>query len=238
MAEEKYTDLTNAVYKILEFFPEEELLKNKAKDKALEIMENLVLVSLPDNPHANLTQKGKVASQTLKDIEILKSYLVLAKERGWIDKMNLMILLKEYDKVKEEIKPVAELINEEKAEKIPAPAEQKTAEIPVDNNVNKNIGTYDVPIISERQKKILEILQGQEKAQVADFKKIMPEVSKRTLRRDLDDLLKKQKVTRAGEWNHVFYQIFRSQTSENEEALPMDQNSQNNTDEDRTLLMS
>jgi predicted HTH transcriptional regulator len=60
---------------------------------------------------------------------------------------------------------------------------------------------------SIRQRKILETLVRSQKAQVSDFIKILPNITKRTIRRDLDDLLKKGKVIRVGEWNQVFYKI-------------------------------
>ncbi|MBI2050007.1 MAG: DeoR/GlpR transcriptional regulator [Candidatus Staskawiczbacteria bacterium] len=62
-------------------------------------------------------------------------------------------------------------------------------------------------MISERQKKILQILNEKGKAQVSDFKNVLIDVTKRTIRRDLDELLKNGKIVRVGEWNQVFYQI-------------------------------
>lgn len=195
--ENKYIQITDTVYKIIDFFPEGEPLKNKTKEKALEIMEKLVLVSLPDNPHPN-PQKGEIATQVLNDIEVLKSYLNFGKIQGWVDNLNLLIILKEYDKIKEEIKSIAVLPREEaKSEKI----------MPVDKLVGKEEEIVDENKVSTRQEEILRVLKTQGKAQVADFKKVMSNVSKRTLRRDLDDLLKRERVVRVGEWNQVFYQI-------------------------------
>ncbi len=118
----------------------------------------------------------------LEDIEVITSYLYFAKERGWISRMNLMITLKEYKEIKE-------LLGEKQ---------------PVDNNVNKK--EEDVKL-SDRKLKILEILKDKGKAQVSDIQKILVNVSKRTLRRDLDELLKTSKVKRFGEWNQVVYTL-------------------------------
>ena len=63
--------------------------------------------------------------------------------------------------------------------------------------------------LSFRQSKIVEILQTKEKAQVWELQKILPEVTKRTLRRDLDDLLGRKLIERQGEWNAVFYRLKR-----------------------------
>jgi len=61
--------------------------------------------------------------------------------------------------------------------------------------------------ISERQEKILAFLKEQGRAQVWQVKQVLPEVTKRTLRRDFESLLKKRLVERTGERNNTFYQI-------------------------------
>jgi DNA-binding transcriptional ArsR family regulator len=149
--------ITNAVYRLLDHLPDSDPLKNKAKEKALAILERA----------------------TDKDIETLQNYLELARSQGWLDAMNVMIINKEYGVLRDSI------------------AISKT---PIIQKVPK-IENY-----SGRQKAILELLLGQEKVQVADIIKKIPNVTKRTVRRDLDDLLKKGVVVRMGEFNHIFYQ--------------------------------
>jgi predicted HTH transcriptional regulator len=60
---------------------------------------------------------------------------------------------------------------------------------------------------SGRQEKILEILKEKGKAQVWELKQIFPEVSKRTLRRDFEQMLNQDLIERMGERNETFYQI-------------------------------
>lgn len=212
MAQSKYTELTDAIYRLLEFFPEQELLRQKTKEKALQILENLVLVCLPDGSN----QKGRIALQSIKDIEVLKSYLDLAKSRGWVESINLLIVFKEYDKIKEELRPIAELAQKGIIKEESDLGFKKNKQItPVDNIVNIPTRIVNLEgVLTARQDKILEILNTQEKAQVADFQKALTSVTKRTIRRDLDDLLRKGKVNRIGEFNQVFYKI-------NKEVLPV-----------------
>ncbi len=61
--------------------------------------------------------------------------------------------------------------------------------------------------ISERQEKIMAFLKEQGRAQVWQIKQILPEVTKRTLRRDFENLLKKGVIERVGERNDTFYQL-------------------------------
>jgi DeoR/GlpR family transcriptional regulator of sugar metabolism len=50
-------------------------------------------------------------------------------------------------------------------------------------------------------------LKEREKAQVMDLQEILPYVTKRTIRRDLDELLNTGQVLRMGEFNKVFYKV-------------------------------
>jgi DeoR/GlpR family transcriptional regulator of sugar metabolism len=63
-----------------------------------------------------------------------------------------------------------------------------------------------------RAKKILGLLDAKGKAQVWELQKVLPQVTKRTLRRDLDTLVQKGLLERKGQWNTVFYQ---TKTGEN-----------------------
>ena len=40
-----------------------------------------------------------------------------------------------------------------------------------------------------------------------DLQTILPDITKRTIRRDLDELLESGKITRLGDFNQVFYKI-------------------------------
>jgi predicted HTH transcriptional regulator len=63
------------------------------------------------------------------------------------------------------------------------------------------------PSINERQEKILEILKEKGKIQVGQVTEFFPNVSKRTLRRDFQKLVKKGIIERIGEKNKTFYQL-------------------------------
>jgi len=236
--EDKFVKITNAVYKILEFFPETEPLKNKAKEKALSIMENLTLsanrnaskddwITLKDCLPENVE---KASSELSKDIEILLSFLKLGKLQGWINDANFLIIYNEYEKIKEEIPqsfpayklPQKEVLKEDKpavsnfsppikneGPKVLSQSEGLKQDLFFINPTEEKEKEQDASenFISKRQNKILKFLKENKKAQVMDLKTILADVTKRTIRRDLDDLLKKGSIVRVGEWNQVFYQI-------------------------------
>ena len=227
--EERFLKITNAAYKVLDFFPEQDPLKNKAKEKALSIMENMPLV-LATNGWASL-QKEKALSQLLVDLDVFLSYLKVAKSQKWIDDINYLILSKEYKDIETEVKS---LIKKDEFSKILLEKiEDKNSKLqsqPFDtpstslgagaqgklagsNSNNQNIvetKQYNTSLeLTERQKKIMEILHSNEKTQVSDIIKFLPNITKRTIRRDLDGLLEMGKVVRVGEWNQIFYKIMK-----------------------------
>jgi len=194
--EEKILKLTNSVYKLLEFFPESDPLKNRAKDKALAIM----------------SAYGK--SSLEEDIDALLGYLWIAKTQGWLNPMNCLIISNEYEKIRKEATPamleltqklpgIEDLITVQKSK----PKEPKAIPSSVLNNMGADSIEAPIYFISERQTKIIEFLKKNEKAQVMDLQTILPNVTKRTIRRDLDDLLSKEKITRMGEFNQIFYKL-------------------------------
>ena len=231
----KFLKLTNTVYKVLEFFPESDPLKNRAKDKALSIMEHLVLIN--ETSGWASFQKEKVKVQLLEDIDIFLGYLWIGKSQSWLNSVNCLIITNEYEKIKKEIGPIIEPIMEltqklpgidssptnfelkevadEKEMFSPKLTEDKSilqesiqtsAESVLDNTEAKEEEIPDC-FVSNRQKKILEFLGKNEKAQVMDLQTILPDITKRTIRRDLDELLEAGKIARFGDFNQVFYKI-------------------------------
>ena len=166
--DEKLKKITATVYKVLEYFPESDPLKNRAKEKALAILEH----------------------PTKNDIDILLGYLFIGKSQGWLSSVNYLIFLNEYEKIRDNIKT-------------------STQEPPKAVLIREGVHRRDAPslVLPERQKVILEFLGKNEKAQVSDLQTVLPDVTKRTIRRDLDELLGKEKILRFGEFNRVVYKI-------------------------------
>lgn len=120
----------------------------------------------------------------VKDLEILDSFFEVAKAQNWVPMVELLSLQEEYNKIKAEIKKI-------------------------DKHPQKNVEVQAGQIISWRQEKILEFLKENGRAQVWQLKQILPEVTKRTLRRDFERLLKQGVIERIGERNNTFYQLKR-----------------------------
>lgn len=199
--EEKILKLTNAVYKVLEFFPESDPLKHRAKDKALFIMENVNLLTGVSGWASFQNEKTKL--QVAEDIDTLLGYLWIAKTQGWLNAMNYLIISNEYEKIRKNIKPYIEL-----TKRMPEPKLEQKIEPKIEIKVEPKIEAKKSEAkLSDRQEKIINYLGKNSKAQVMDLQKVLPKITKRTIRRDLDDLLKNNRIIRMGEFNQVFYKI-------------------------------
>jgi hypothetical protein len=226
--------LTNIVYKLLEFFPESDPLKNRAKDRALAIMEHLVLIDerSKECPGWTSFQSEKFKIQLSEDIDILLGYIWIGKSQGWLNSSNCLIVTNEYEKIKKGIKPAIELTqklpgidrisniekdfhpskNTDKESEQIEPKEQLS---PVLNNTESETTGFSISNkqddnlheLTERQKMIFEFIEKNGKAQVMDLQTILPDITKRTIRRDLDELLQSGKIIRMGDYNQVFYKI-------------------------------
>ena len=213
--------LTNTVYKVLEFFPESDPLKNRAKDKALAIMDNLVLVSEIRRPQgwvtlANTFDNKKIKVQILEDIEILLGYLWIGKTQGWLNSVNCLIIANEYEKIRNGIGPIVAPIVE-LTQKLPGIIDKSPAVAGQFDPLRQSSSEASEPVTipeerdlggeSDRQKLILDYLAKNEKAQVMDLQTVLPDITKRTIRRDLDELLEAGTIIRVGEFNQVYYKL-------------------------------
>ncbi len=171
-----------------------EFLQEKAsiKEVANQLLADLLLFC--ENTQVTMEHKRNILPRTLREIEALNVYFAKAKNSSPIDPKNFLILEKEYRKISKMLVGFLEQ-NNVSQEKQEDEAKKK-----------EDIGA---PAIPQRQQKILELLKNKEKAQVWEIQRVFPEVTKRTLRRDLDNLLTLNLIERKGEWNNVFYQYKR-----------------------------
>jgi len=119
-----------------------------------------------------------------ENLEILKKYFEVAKWQNWVSYFDILEIEKKYDKI---------------AIRDPVSV---TSRGPTSDNSDNSDKTLD-----SRKEKILEILKEKERIQVWEVNEILPDVTKRTLRRDFEQLLKQGLVQRIGERNDTFYKL-------------------------------
>ena len=181
---------------------------------------------------AALLKKTEICEEEIiNNLESLDSFFNVAKEQNWVSLSDLEIIQGNYDELKKEVEKqrikkinsqpslVLERIQKENETRKGAPVfsafpeeggnslEQNQQE---EEQRKEREKEKEKAILSERQEKILVFLKEQGRAQVWQVKQILPEVTKRTLRRDFENLLKKGIIERIGEKNNTFYQIKKS----------------------------
>ena len=191
MNKEFIVQLTNKLYHLSSLLPKKEPLRFEIRAVAAVVLKNAVLLI-----NSGYKKKDILISEMNNDLEILNSFFEVAKAQNWVSPAEILNLQQEYSKLKEDIGNLltVQLPNQTLASiLIAAPTKPSFA-----------ISTAQ---ISARQEQILAILKERQALQVKDLKIVFPQVSKRTLRRDFESLLKKGKVIRVGEKNNTFYQI-------------------------------
>ena len=206
MGEKDYfLKLTLAVYRVSEYFPEDEPLKNLIREKSSQVLAELVL--LRSNPGLIGEERERVFDQFLNNTEILLNYFDLAQKQNWVDPLNFLILKKEYNIIKGYFQPENEPKNNLGN---PGQIGQIGQIGQVGQKVGQEIGQNGS--LNDRCQVILNFLKENDKVQPQDFKKLFPQISKRTLRRDFKYPLEKQFIQRIGDKNTTFYTL-RGRTS-------------------------
>jgi len=217
MNKDKLIELTNKIYRMTLLFPKKEPLRYKMREVADEVLANFVFWETlrdfnPGSFAADWEERYRDSVfLTTKYLEILKSYFEVAKWQNWLSYFDVLEIEEEYDKIKSNFKKEIEDLKEgEKNLKIEPllpiipKVDKETDRNPVSvTNVEKGRNEK----LDPRKERILKILKEKNKAQVWEIKEILAEVSKRTLRRDFDQLLKLGLVERIGERNNTFYKL-------------------------------
>lgn len=196
-------NLTNEVYRLTLLFPKKEPLRDKMRALSDEVLASFV--SLPNEK--NKTSRLKLIKDSVKKIEILQSFCQVAANQNWVKPEELLQLEQKYNKMKEdflELKFVSGEPKKETKKKVKRINKKESPKVE-EKEKEKEGEPKGMITISPRQKKILDFLKKNERAQVWQIKEIFSDVSKRTLRRDFKSLLKEGLVKRKGERNNTYY---------------------------------
>jgi len=221
MQKKEIVELTNKIYRLTLLFPKKEPLRYKVRETADEILKDMVTWETINNSNPikfDISKKEEIIFEAEKNLEILKNYFKIAQWQNWVSYFDILKIEEEYDKIKCDFKKEIEFL--EKEEKDLKTKEfsqfQKTsgdsalAAVPVINanaSQTRAIKKAGGDILNGRQEKILNFLKEKGNAQVWQIKEIFPQISKRTLRRDFEQLLKKNIIQRIGEKNNTFYRL-------------------------------
>lgn len=206
-------ELTNKIYRQTLLFPKKEPLRYKIREVADEILANIInlesLTSSNPGKYAGIAnQKEKEIIFTIeKDLDVINSYFEIAKWQNWVNYFDILEIQEEYDRIKcnliEEIKRIEVKEEIENIDK----STEKILITGLNQIENKSQITTKKIKLEPRKEKILKILERIERIQVGEINKLFPEVSKRTIRRDFQKLVKQGIIERLGERNNTFYRL-------------------------------
>lgn len=187
-----FIKLTLAVYRVTDLFPEGEPLKFKIRELSNDILADLILASA-----INQGKDFEDKQRSLSRMEIMDGYLDLAQAHDWADHRNYLVLRTEYSKIKEWLDSTFQ----NKVQKVENPNIKET--MPSNNSVN------EIMINGGRRAKIIEHLEGNGRVQIGQLSQIFPDISRRTLVRDLDGLFRSGYIRRIGNGRAAYYDLIR-----------------------------
>ena len=227
MDKSHFINLTLTVYRVTDLFPEKEPLRFLVRRKVNQILADLVLLehyfreqSLVNHQSDNNKYKLvliKPLERVLKNVAVLGVYFDIAEKQNWVKPENFLVLKAEYGAIMEEMKRLRQEVAASQAKvgiNNPAIVRQshnfstKPAEKRSEPKKSKDVAqVITLAELNTRQQKILQILKEQGRAQVQDLNKVLPQVTKRTLRRDMELLLKRGLVVRMGDKIKTEYKL-------------------------------
>ncbi len=220
MNKEFLISLTERIYSITLLFPKKEPLRYKMRETAAAIFEDFVGLTFSHD----FQSAGR---EVLASLEVLDGFFEVAKKQNWAREIDVLAIQQEYANLENEIRlnfkagiqqgnfgrneikdqqlqfPDGREISESSEPQELHPLTGFAPQIIDDHLVEENINEK----VNPRQRTILDFLKENGRAQVWQVKEILPDVSKRTLRRDFEYMLKEGIIDRIGQRNDTFYQI-------------------------------
>ena len=127
---------------------------------------------------ANRILADLLMNQGEKSSRPIKELFEKVERQNWVDSRNFLVLKREYDKI-QQIRPI-----------------RKNSGKTVENSSPKN---------NHRQKKILEVIDGNGKTKISELLRLFPEISRRTVLRDLGKLCRAGMTVRNGNGRGIYY---------------------------------
>ena len=128
-----------------------------------------------------LGQKAKAGKKT----EIILNYLQVARAQNWVKNVNFDILIRGYGQLLDEI-------NKDKKKQVVKDLKQEKKDS-----------------LNERQKAILKYIKEEESVQLGGLTILFPKITPRTIRNDLNNMVKKKILVREGDKRTSVYKIDR-----------------------------
>ncbi|MFH1451007.1 MAG: DeoR family transcriptional regulator [bacterium] len=207
MEKQTLIQLTDELYRLTILFPKKESLRYKIREQASEFLADFIALSREKEEQDNSSILS-VFSRSLRTLEVLESFLEIARRQNWVSMNKVSEIQARYAEIRKAIEQTKQATETETVTKT------RELTLPVKEIMPNSAETIPamrvhsaVEKINDRQKIILETLKKNERAQVWNLKKVFPDISKRTLRRDFEQLYNQGLIERIGERNDTYYRL-------------------------------
>lgn len=199
MEKDKIIQLTNALYKVTDLFPENEALKFSLREKGNSVLSFFVILK-----EENLTLSSKETKDFIlkckREIEVILSYFKVAENQEWIDGKNFEILKYQYENIGKElgkIKVKEEKVKEKSSTKgIKKESKEKSKDVEESNF-----------ILSKNQERVVDLLQNHGKLRPLEINNFFQGKNPRSIRRELKDLRERGIIVSSGSGKSTFYEM-------------------------------
>lgn len=209
-------ELTLALYRVTDFFPQGEALRKHLREKANEIFGGM-------SEYGYTVDIERETIGILAKTEAMRGYLELARGHKFVRPINITVLMREYESLADFFIRELDEIKGQSVKRDDPPAEQKKKEPaekrPVDRVLAVPLQKKSAPekkekqpsiegsALNERQRKIVTHLKEASKAKISDLSTVFIGVSSKTIQRDLQDLIVKNILKKEGEKRWTTYYI-------------------------------
>jgi len=232
---ERVLKLTVALYRVTDYFPKAEILRNDLRAKANEIFEQVT-------EYDTAAELDFDIGSLLPKIRTMKGYLAIASTLNYVRSLNFVILEKEYDLIEqfledEETKYRNQSLHEDVKNLELTPFSHSLAEKNATHSHSKGQADHKSSLsyemkptgernivsetqapnarfyerkdngLNERQKIIMDRLVKLERGKISDFYASFNGVSSKTIQRDLQNLVDKEMLKKEGEKRWTVYSL-------------------------------
>lgn len=208
MKKQDFIKLTLDLYDLTGHFPGKEPLRYKIRGMGDDVLSDLLL--LISNPGPGLQEKQKIKSRLTDSIGVLENLFEVAQPQDWVSPDDIEEMKEEYSRIRKAVKAVETSEVESEAETATEPEPEPKSKSEPDFTQEEEVKEEQDLVsdsISERQQRVVQEIEKQGPSQISDLKEEFPDVSRRTLIRDLNELTDKGLVNKAGKGPAVFYSL-------------------------------
>lgn len=202
-----------ALYRVTDAFPQHEPLRILIREESLRLMGGV--------ERFLATRSTYERQQTLVSLRVLFQYVCLAQEQNWMRSENFDLLLQSMRHWAQNLPgasvPATPRYEVQAVTSIGRPrrAAQNASkkEVPKVSRSLRTPATKDssaTGTLSSRQRGIVQHLEHTDSAQIGQLSALFPSISKRTIRRDLERLVRERIIRRAGKTNGTLYSLIRT----------------------------